>query len=108
MISQTETEFMSQVMELAHLRGWRAHHTRPAWTSKGWRSPIQGDPGFPDLVLVRKCGKHVRVIIAELKSEKGRLTGEQKAWLRLLEGCKGVEAYIWRPKMWEDILSILS
>lgn len=108
MISPTEAEFMGQVIELAQLRGWRVHHTRPAWTSKGWRSPIQGSVGFPDLVLVRKCGKYARVILAELKSDKGRLTDEQREWIRLLEGCKGVETYIWRPRMWGDILAIVS
>jgi len=107
-ISPTETEFMVQIIELAHLRGWRAHHTRPAWTGKGWRTPIQGDPGFPDLVLARKLsifGGNVRVIFAELKSDKGKVADEQREWIRLLEGCKGVETYIWRPRMWEDILA---
>ena len=107
MIGPTEAEFMGQIIEMAQLRGWRVHHTRPAWTGKGWRTPIQGDPGFPDLVLVRKRGKRVRVIFAELKSDKGRLTNEQQEWIRLLEGCKGVESYIWRPRIWEGILAIL-
>ena len=106
MISPTEAEFMGQIIEMAQLRGWRVHHTRPAWTGKGWRTPIQGDPGFPDLVLVRKRG-NVRVIFAELKSDKGRLAEDQGEWIRLLEGCKGVETYIWKPGMWEDILAIL-
>jgi len=106
-ISPTEADFMGQVIELAHLGGWRVHHTRPAWTGKGWRTPIQGDPGFLDLVLVRKRGKRVRVIIAELKSDKGRVTDDQREWLGLLEGCKGVEVYLWRPTNFEGIIAAL-
>lgn len=108
MVSQTEAEFMGQLIELAQWRGWRVHHTRPAWTGKGWRTPIQGDPGFPDLVLVRKIRKHVRVIFAELKSDKGRLTDDQGEWMRLLGDCAGVESYIWKPIMWGDIVATLS
>jgi len=44
-------------------------------------------------VLARK-GK---VIIAELKSEKGRLTEDQKLWL-IASG-----AVVWRPSDWDKI-----
>ena len=60
----TEREFQRAVVELARLMGWRVHHTRPALTRAGeWRTPIQGDAGFPDLVLCRPP----RLILAELK-----------------------------------------
>ena len=72
-------------------RGWRVHAERPARTSKGWRTPVQGDPGFFDLVLARRG----RVIFAELKSARGKLSAEQEAWLAELSG--GPERYTWRP-----------
>src|SRR5690606_28778418 len=60
--------------------GWKVHHTRPARTDKGWRTPLQGDAGYPDLTMARRG----RVVIAELKSESGRVTREQAAWLEHL------------------------
>ena len=64
----TEREFQRAVVELARLMGWRVHHTRPALTRAGeWRTPIQGDAGFPDLVLCRPP----RLILAELKRNAG-------------------------------------
>ena len=99
----SEADFLGQVIDLAHLCGWRVQHVRPAWSNKGWRTPIQGDPGFPDLVLV----KQPRVIIAELKSDKGSVDHEQRAWLTELAGCPGVESYVWKPRIWDDIVAIL-
>jgi len=102
-IPESEQGFLGAIIELAQLCGWRAHHGRPALSNKGWRTPIQGDAGFLDLVLVRRP----RVIIAEIKSDRGRLTPDQQAWLKELEGCLGVESYVWRPRMFEDIVGIL-
>lgn len=99
----TEADFLNQIIELAHLYQWRVQHVRPAWSNKGWRSPIQGDSGFPDLVLM----KPPRVILAEVKSNKGRLSPEQRDWVTALDICPGVETYIWRPRMWDDIVEIL-
>lgn len=62
-------------------------------------TPIQGTIGLPDLLLVRAP----RLIIAELKSEIGRLTAEQQVWLNELERCVGVETYVWRPR---DIVEV--
>jgi len=101
---ETEADFLRVVLEAAKLFGWRVAHFRPARTSKGWRTAVSADgQGFPDLVLVREP----RVIFAELKSDKGKVADEQQEWIGLLEGCKGVETYIWRPGIWEDILAIL-
>ena len=74
----TEDELMAWVTDLARVRGWLVAHFRPARRKDGsWVTPILGSPGFPDLVLTRKG----RVILAELKAERGRITAEQKAWL---------------------------
>ena len=80
--SISESELQSAVIELAHTSGWLVHHTRAARTRKGWRTPIQGDAGLCDLVLA----KNGCVLLAELKSERGRVTPEQQSWIRALDG----------------------
>jgi hypothetical protein len=100
----TEREFQRAVVELARLMGWRVHHTRPALTQRGrWLTPIQGDAGFPDLVLCRPP----RLILAELKRVGGKPTVEQQAWLHALASCAGVECYLWTPADWDSVARTL-
>jgi len=92
----TEAQFQSAVIDLARLCGWRVMHTRPAQIRPGvWATPIQGDAGFPDLVLCRPV--HNDFIIAELKTETGRVSAGQHLWLQALDAA-GVETHVWRPK----------
>jgi hypothetical protein len=101
---QRESDFQQAVIDLAHVYRWRVAHFRPAKTEQGWRTPVQADgKGFPDLVLV-KLG---RCLFAELKSERGRLSLEQKAWLSDLTLCSGVECHVWRPSDWNIINATL-
>jgi len=101
---QREKDFQRAVIDLARLTGWRVHHTRPALTRRGrWLTPIQGDAGFPDLVLVRAG----RVIFAELKRNGARPTPAQREWLEALQACAGVECYLWTPDDWEAIIDAL-
>jgi len=101
----TEREFQQAVVQLARLMGWRVFHARPALTRAGeWRTPIQGDAGFPDLVLCRPP----RLILAELKRVGGKLTAEQQAWLEALQACAGVECYLWTPNDWDAIVRMLT
>lgn len=99
----TEAEFTAQVIELARLHGWRTLHLRPARTSKGWRTPVQGDGvGWPDLFLVRGDV----AIAAELKVGRNRVTSDQQAWLDDL--CHaGVMVFIWQPEHWDTIEYVL-
>lgn len=90
----TEARFQTQVLELAAAMGWKAYHTRDSRGSA---------PGFPDLVLTD--GR--RVIFAELKTERGKPTADQLAWLSDLEHAQAVDAYLWRPSDWNDIAAIL-
>lgn len=85
----SEREFQRQVVQLARLLGFLVYHTRD---SRG------SDKGFPDLVMVK--GK--RVLWAELKSPKGRLRPEQKAWLEALRGA-GCDVRLWRPDDWPEV-----
>ena len=68
----TEREWQGQVTQAAEMLGWTWCHFRPAMTTKGWRTPVSGPmgAGFPDLILCRGD----RLIMAELKSQDGRLT----------------------------------
>ena len=100
----TETDFMDSVIDLAHLCGWRVHHSRPAWTAKGWCTPIQGDAGFPDLVLVHE--ERELLVFAELKAERGKVTPAQKLWLWALQAA-GQTVHTWRPSQWDEIVATL-
>lgn len=91
----SEADFTSAVIALAQYRGWHVTHFRPAWSERGWRTALQGNAGFPDLVLARRGV----VIHAELKAEKGRMSKAQAAW-----GIALGETYrLWRPSQMEQI-----
>ena len=83
-----EAELQERVIELACLFGWLVHAERPARSQKGWRTPIQGDPGFPDLVLARNGV----VWFVELKRADGRAGAGQNEWLHETKGI------VWRPQ----------
>lgn len=100
-----ESELQRLVVELALLCGWLVSHTRPARTLQGWRTPVQGSAGFPDLVLVRG-GSRPRLVFAELKSARGQVGPEQEAWLSQLRQA-GAEVYVWRPADWPAIEALL-
>jgi hypothetical protein len=91
---------------------WRRYHTL---YSKG------SDAGFPDLVLARPP----RLIVAELKTEAGRVTLAQQGWLddfatvgsdlAAMLASRGVhvarpavETYVWRPSDRAEVERILS
>ena len=101
--SISEAAFHSQVIEIARLRGWLVHAERPARRQSGhWSTPIQGDAGFPDLVMARGG----RLVFAELKSARGRVSPEQQEWLDALRLV--VQVYIWRPLDWDRIVELLA
>src|SRR5580765_6799003 len=91
----SERELQDAVIELAALLGYLCHHSLPARTSRGWRTALQGNEGAPDLLLVGNG----RVIHAELKSEKGKLSVAQECWASALSRA-GAEYYVWRPRHW--------
>jgi hypothetical protein len=51
-----------------------------------------GDVGFPDLILARAG----RLVVVELKTERGRLGPGQALWLELFRAAD-VEVHVWRP-----------
>jgi hypothetical protein len=99
----TEAEFLAQVIDLAHICGYRVAHFRPAYTARGWRTPVQGDgAGFPDTLILG----HGRLIVAELKSARGKATPGQLAWLAAFADA-GIQAYVWSPGDLDEIVGVL-
>ena len=89
----SERDFQRSVVELAELYGWMIYHTYDSRRS---------NPGFPDLVMVRDN----RVIFAELKTMKGKVTKHQERWLEALTKTQ-VEVRLWRPSDINDKEEVL-
>lgn len=83
----TEAQLQNCVRDCATLFGWKFYHP---WIS------VKSAAGYPDCTLVRGD----RLIYAELKGERGKVTAAQRAWLAALGGVPGVEVYVWRPESW--------
>lgn len=100
----SEENFLKQIIDLAHLYHWKVAHFRSAMRKDGsYVTPVQADgAGFPDLVLVRD-----RIIFAELKSEKSKMSAQQKEWFFSLGNSHKGEVYCWRPSDWDWIVEIL-
>lgn len=93
----SEDAFKRTVIETAHWYKWRVMHTRPVKIREDkWATPLEGDPGFPDLALARDG----QVILAELKTNKGQPFADQRLWLAAL----GPFGRVWRPRDWPAIL----
>jgi len=99
----SEKEWQKQIIELAGLLGWVVAHFRPAQTKSGWVTPVAADgKGFPDLVLVRD-----RIVFAELKAQKGKLSADQSNWIEWLRDAD-VEVYVWRPDDIDEVIETLT
>lgn len=97
----SELAFQAQIIGMARLYRWLIVHHRPALNRSGkWSTPMEGDRGFPDLVLA----KNGYIILAELKTNTGKLGLGQQEWLTAL----GAHARLWRPKDWKEIHAELS
>jgi hypothetical protein len=89
----TERQFMGKVEQLAEYCGWWVWHDNDSRRNRA---------GWPDLVLLRPG----RLIFAELKTDTGKLSAEQRRILSMLK-MAGQEVYIWRPTDFETIRGIL-
>jgi hypothetical protein len=104
LIKESEANFQARIIQLARIGGWLVHAERPAWSAKGYRTPIQGNAGFPDLVLCHPQRK--QFLMVELKSGKGSLRPEQETWGAALVK-SGVTYHCWRPSDWDRIVKTL-
>lgn len=88
----TETDLQNTIIDMCAVLGLLIHHCRPARTAKGWATPLVGNPGFPDCVIVGVGG----VLYRELKTAKGKPSSDQREWLHVLDAI-GEDTAIWRP-----------
>lgn len=95
-MTQLEREFQRQVTELARLHGWRVYSVPDSRRST--------EKGYPDLTLWHPT--HKRFMFAELKRDIGKLRPEQAVVIAELVGC-GHTVFVWRPKDWPEIESVL-
>lgn len=106
---ESEASFQSSVIRIARDWGWLVHHVMPARLPSGKRATaLQGHRGFPDLVLAHeKRG----VILAELKTDRGRLSQDQRDWIEALNlGFiqRDPSVALWRPQDMPAIINRLT
>lgn len=89
-----ERDIQDMMEQAAGYLGWRCFHDRDS---------RRNNPGFPDLVCVRN-GK---LLVLELKTEKGRVRPEQVEWITDLAQVPGVVARIVRPSDLDEVLAML-
>ncbi len=104
--TMSETEFKDILISVAKRFGWLVHHDLPAQNSRGrWATHVQGDAGFPDLILLHpNSGK---LFAIELKSDKGKLSPGQKRWLMAFEK-SGIYNAVLKPSDMEYALYLLT
>jgi hypothetical protein len=106
----TEAQFTRMVVGLAKLHGWLVHHSRAVRVQRKdgrtyHATPLQGDPGLPDLILVHP--ERGELIVAELKVKANTATDEQAKWLTAFRNT-GCASGVWRPESWPDIVRTLA
>lgn len=96
-------ELASHLVALARQCGWLAVHFRPAFERGKWRTPFDGDAGFPDVTVARAGELHMW----ECKRQLEKVPADQQAWLDVLVAA-GAEARVVRPSDLEWCTSILT
>ncbi len=98
-----EAEYATRIEETANYLGLRWHHETDSRRSKA---------GFPDYCFVGPEG----CLFLEIKSDKGRATPQQEAWIEALDNIsshcdrvnyQAITAYIAYPRDWPRVLSDL-
>ena len=91
---ESEAHFQQRIQRRARLLGWDDFHVH---------DPIGMRKGWPDLALLRD----EVLILAELKSEHGYVTPQQRLFLEKARRIAVVEAYLWKPRDEQEIWRIL-
>lgn len=90
-----EKRFQATVEGYLRVHGWCWYHS---WSSMHSRA------GFPDLVAVRGD----RLLFAELKVARGKVSADQEAWLTALRASGRCEVYLWYPRDLDEIAQVLA
>lgn len=98
----SEADWQREVLRVAHAHGWRTSHTRRARVGRRMVTPAA--TGLPDLILVRPP----QLVFLELKAHRGEHRPAQIEWLRDLQACDGVEAYMVGPAEAEHVWALLT
>lgn len=103
----TELQCQDTIVQTAMANGWLVHGARAARTADGWRTPVQGHPGFPDLVLVLPDLSGIAFV--ELKRKPNQVEPDQQRWIDAFTavasrapGVVGVSVW-WVPEQMDDI-----
>ena len=89
----TERELQKAVIQLAETTGWMVYHVQNVKGHLRAKTSV----GFPDLIMIRDG----QLVVAELKSEKGKLSQEQIHWLTSFNWLdKNCRVFVWRPEQW--------
>lgn len=91
--TMSENDLLGTVVDMCRTYGLLVHHSRPALNRDGrWITPITGDAGLPDCIIVGPAG----VLWRELKDQRGQPTPGQRKWIALLTRA-GQNVALWRP-----------
>jgi hypothetical protein len=106
-VRATEPQYVTTLIDAARRSGWLVHHDRPARLADGsWRTAVEGDAGFPDLVLVNP--RRRTALFIECKRRPNKPTDAQQAWLDALAIC-GLTTDVWYlPEDTDAALAYLS
>lgn len=103
----SERDFQRTVTDLLRSLGWKHMHPRASrgqgGRGAGWVTATNV-PGWPDLVCWHEGQE--RLLFAELKTDTGKLTGQQEALLASLRA-SGQEVHVWRPADFDSIVALL-
>lgn len=91
----SEKQWLAQVRALAREHHWMTYHTLRSQGSEA---------GWVDLV----CLKPPVLLLAELKTQQGRLTPHQQQWLEGLRAVDQVHVHLWRPDDWTTVRQVLA
>ncbi|CAN5668110.1 hypothetical protein BH24ACT5_BH24ACT5_30640 [soil metagenome] len=103
-VRPSETECERTIVEAARMLGYLVHGSRPATSQKGWRTPLKGDRGFPDLVI---CG-HGHCFMVELKRKPNRIEPAQQAWFDVLTAAGIDVRVVWVPEQQQQFIDTLA
>lgn len=100
----SESQCQATIVDAARRGGWLCHAERTSTTAGGrWMTAIQGDVGWPDLVLVR----HHEAVFLELKRRPGRVAPAQQTWLHALRAAGLRAGVVWVPEGVDQLVDFL-